>query len=121
MSDDIPRIEPAQIDTATMPVLDVRAHQGSEQIRGAVRYDPKRLLAEEHLTLPLPHEAAVVVYADDEALAAKVAAHLREQGYHRASVLSGGFDAYRKAELPLEQATQEQPIPGQDGAGIPRA
>ena len=109
------------IDTATMPTLDVRSHQGKQQIRGALRYDPKRLLAEEHLTLPLDHDARVVVYADDDEQAAKIAEHLRRQGYSRAGVLAGGFEAYVNAGLPVEDATQEQPIPGQEGAGIPRA
>ena len=121
MSDTIDRVAPANVDTATMPTLDVRAHQGREQIRGALRYDPKRLLAEDHLALPIAHDARIVVYADSEEQAAHVAAHLQGQGYTRAAVLAGGFEAYRDAGLPLEEATQEQPIPGQEGAGIPRA
>ncbi len=120
MNNDIPRLGPHQLDTATMPIIDARTHQGKEQIRGAVRYDPKRLLAEEHLTLPMAHDESIVVYAEDEKHALAVAEHLRRQGYENAAVLAGGLDAYRDAGLPLEQATQEQPIPGQEGAGIPR-
>ena len=120
MNDGIERVSPPEIDTAAMPTLDVRTHQGKEQIRGALRYDPKRLLAEEHLTLPIAHDARIVVYGDNEEQAARVAAHLREQGYSDAAVLAGGFEAYRDAGLPVEGATQEQPIPGQEGAGIPR-
>lgn len=114
------RIAASEIDTTTMPVLDARSHPGKEQIRGALRYDPKALLSEEHLTLPLPHEGRIVVYADNEERAAEIAARLREQGYAEASVLDGGFDAYREAGLPTEEITQEQPVPGHEGAGIPR-
>ena len=120
MSDEIDRIAPDRVDTATMPTLDVRKHQGKQQIRGALRYDPKRLLAEEHLALPLAHDQRVIVYSDDDETAVEIAEYLRGQGYANAAILAGGFKAYRDAGLPLEEATQEQPIPGQEGAGIPR-
>lgn len=113
-------MKPEEIDTTKMPVLDARSHPGKEQIRGALRYDPKALLAEEHLTLPLPHDGRIVVYADDERRADEIAQRLREQGYADAAVLEGGFDAYRQAGLPVEEITQEQPVPGQQGAGVPR-
>jgi rhodanese-related sulfurtransferase len=73
------------------------------------------------LTLPLPHDGRIVVYADSDDEAEQVAARLREQGYAQAAVLEGGFDAYREAGLPTEEITQEQPIPGHEGTGIPRA
>jgi rhodanese-related sulfurtransferase len=119
-SDAISRVRPSEIDTTTMPTLDVRSKSGKEQIRGAVRYDAKALLSEERLTLPLPHESRIVVYGDDEERAEQVAARLREQGYGDVAVLEGGFEAYREAGLPIEETTQEQPIPGHEGAGIPR-
>ena len=117
----IRRVRASEIDTTTMPVLDARRHPGKEQIRGALRYDERALLQEERLTLPLPHEGSIVVYADSEDEAERVAARLREQGYEQAAVLEGGFDAYREAGLPTEEITQEQPIPGHEGTGIPRA
>lgn len=116
-----PRARVGEIDTTTMPTLDVRRHPGKEQIRGALRYDPKILLSASQLTLPLPHDGRIVVYADDEEQAERVAARLREEGYAHATVLDGGFEAYREAGLPVEELTQEQPIPGRDDAGIPRA
>ena len=109
-----------EIDTTTMPVLDARAHPGKEQIRGALRYDPKIVLGAEKLTLPLPHDGRLVVYSDDEEKAERVAERLREQGYQNASVLEGGFEAYRESGLPVEELTQEQPIPGRDDAGVKR-
>lgn len=118
--DAISSVRPSEIDTTTMPTLDVRSKSGKEQIRGALRYDYKALLTEERLTLPLPHEGRIVVYADDDERAREVAARLHEQGYADVAVLEGGFDAYREAGLPVEEITQEQPVPGHEGAGIPR-
>jgi rhodanese-related sulfurtransferase len=117
--DAIPHVRATEIDTATMPTLDARSHPGKEQIRGALRYDPKALLTEERLTLPLPHDGHIVVYAEDEKRAEQIAERLREQGYANATVLEGGFEAYRAAGLPVEEATQQQPIPGTE-SGILR-
>ncbi len=115
----IARIGVRELDTATMPTLDVRTHAGKEQVRGALRYDLKHLLSATKLALPLPHDRPIAVYADDEERALEVASCLREQGYSQAAILEGGFDAYRDAGLPTEELTQQQPIPGSE-SGIPR-
>lgn len=115
-----PHVRAPEIDTSTMPTLDVRKHAGKEQIRGALRYDAKALLSVQRLALPFPHDARIVVYGDNEQEAAEVAARLRHQGYTNAAVLEGGFEAYRTAGLPVEGVTQEQPVPGCDDAGIHR-
>ena len=117
----MPPVRANEIDSTTMPILDARRHPGKEQIRGALRYDERALLTEERLTLPLPHEGRIVVYADSDEDAERVASRLREQGYEQAAVLEGGFEAYREAGLPTEEITQEQPVPGHEGTGIPRA
>ena len=111
-------VQAFEIDTVSTPTLDIRTHPGKEQIRGALRYNPKRLIAEEHLALPFAHDGPIVVYGDDDEITSTVVEHLRRSGYVNASVLDGGFEAYRDAGLPVENVTQEQPIPGQDGAGI---
>lgn len=113
------RVRAGEIDMETTPFLDVREHTGGEQIRGAVRYNPKTLLREAALILPLPHEAPIAVYGDTEEAAEAIVHKLRSQGYNQAAVLEGGFDAYRDAGLPVEELTQEQPVPGTD-AGINR-
>jgi rhodanese-related sulfurtransferase len=115
-----PRVRANDLDSTTMPILDARRHPGKQQIRGALRYDERALLDEERLTLPLPHEGRIVVYADTDEEAQQIAARLREQGYADAAVLDGGFEAYRDAGLPTEEITQEQPVPGHEGTGIPR-
>lgn len=112
------RIDPAEVDTATMPTLDVRKHTHGEQIRGATRYDPQAILRVDKLVLPFDKERAVVVYADDNQMAERIAQRLREQGYGEASVLAGGLDAWKAAGKPTEEVTQEQPVPGDQQAGI---
>jgi rhodanese-related sulfurtransferase len=119
MADPLPRVSAGEIDTTTMPVLDVRKHAGKEQIRGALRYDPKALLTEEPLALPFAHDERIVVYGDAEREAEQIAQHLHDNGYANAGVLEGGFDAYRGAGLPTEELTQLQPVPGTE-TGIPR-
>jgi rhodanese-related sulfurtransferase len=98
--------------------LDARRHPGKRQIRGAVRYDEKALLTEERLVLPLPHSGRILVYADSDEDAQRVAERLREQGYANATVLDGGFAAHESAGLPVEDLTQEQPVPGSSETGI---
>lgn len=95
--------------------LDVRKKPDGRQIRGSVRYDAQKLLAAEKLTLPLPHEGRIVVYCGSGNSSGEVAQRLREQGYHDAGALEGGYAAWKDANLPLEELTQEQPIPGQEG------
>lgn len=102
-----------------MPTLDVRKHHKRRQIRGALQYDVNALLSEEPLTLPIPHDGNVVVYADDDETAERVAARLRHEGYEHAKILEGGFDAYEAQGLPTEEVTQQQPVPGSE-SGIPR-
>ena len=116
----VPRIRPAEIDTNTTPVIDARSHPGKDQIRGALRYDPKALLAADRLILPLPEDTGIAVYAEDETRAEEIAQRLRAEGYAKACVLEGGLEAYRESGLPTEALTEEQPVPGDDRAGIPR-
>lgn len=112
------RINPTEVDTATMPTLDVRKHAHGEQIRGALRYDSQAILGVDKLVLPLDKERPLVVYADDDEMADRVAQRLRDQGYAQATALAGGLDAWKAAGKPVEDVTQEQPVPGDQEAGI---
>jgi rhodanese-related sulfurtransferase len=113
-------LRPDQIDTTTTPVIDVRMRPGSKQIRGAIHYDPKHVLEADPLVLPLPHDGPVVVYGDSEPIVAAVVDKLSRSGYSGAARLDGGMEAWDDAGLPLEETTQEQPVPGEPGAGIHR-
>lgn len=101
-------------------VLDVRRHRGKEQIRGAVRYDPAKLLDAPRLRLPLPHDGTIVLCADDERIAEHVATRLADEGFGDVCVLEGGMHAWNARGLPTEAPTQEQPIPDDPSAGIHR-
>lgn len=113
-------IRPADVNTSTMAVLDVRRHQGHDQIRGALRYNRAALLGLGKALLPLPHDSPVVVYADSDEDAQTAAQHLRDIGYAAAVTLQGGFDAWKAAGLPSEAPTQEQPIASDESTGIER-
>jgi rhodanese-related sulfurtransferase len=113
-------LRPDQIDTSTTPVLDVRIRTGSKQICGAVRYDPKALLEAEPLLVPLPRDGPIAVYGDSEPVVLAVIDKLRRSGYGGAARLDGGLEAWRDAGLPLEESTQEQPVPGKEGSGLSR-
>jgi rhodanese-related sulfurtransferase len=114
-----PGLAPAAIEPTTT-ILDVRRSHGREQIRGALQYDAKAILDADPLTLPLPHDRPVAVYGDDDATVRNVVEKLRSAGYSGAAPLEGGIDAWRAANLPLEEITEEQPVPGEPGSGMRR-
>jgi rhodanese-related sulfurtransferase len=111
-------LRPDQIDTTTIPILDVRMRPGSKQIRGAVHYDPKCVLEADPLVLPLPHDATIAVYGDSDPIVVAIIDKLKRSGYSGAAPLAGGIEAWRDAGLPLEASTQEQPVPGEAEAGL---
>lgn len=105
-------LRPDQVDSTKMPVLDVRMRPGAKQIRGAVHFEPKRILQADPLVLPFVHEATLVVYGDSEPVVVAVVDKLRRSGYEHAAALEGGIEAWRDAGLPLEDASLGQPVPG---------
>jgi rhodanese-related sulfurtransferase len=110
-------LKAAAADSITL--LDVRGKPDGQQIRGARRYDPQKLLEAEHLDLPLPHDGTLVVYCGHGNSSAAIAQRLRDEGFKNAVFLEGGYEAAKQANLPLEELSQEQPIPGEPGTGNP--
>ena len=106
------KLRPDQIDTNATPVVDVRMRPSGKQIRGAVHYDPKHVLEADPLVLPLPKDRPIAVYGDSENIVIAVIDKLQRSGYAGAASLEGGLEGWHDAGLPLEDATQEQPIPG---------
>jgi rhodanese-related sulfurtransferase len=114
----IERIEAGEVaDTDT--ILDVRRHVGSEQIRGAVRYNPHQLLQAQRLTLPLNVDGRVILHTDNDSDAEEIRERLAAMGSNDVRVLHGGVEAWKAAGRRTEDATQEQPIPQVPNAGLP--
>lgn len=113
------QIDPQSLD-ATTAIFDVRHHRHGEQIRGAVHYDPHAMKQAQQLSLPVAHDGTIVLYGDDEAQASELAERLEDSGFMRVRVLRGGIEAWKAAGLPVEEASQEQPIPEVPDSGIPR-
>lgn len=87
-------------------LMDVRPNPDTTQIRGAVYYDPRDLLAAETVVLPVPADTLIVTYCCDpsELTSARVARRLIEQGYRNTHPLMGGYDAWRRRKVgyPIE-------------------
>ncbi len=95
-------------------LLDLRRSPGNEQIYGAIRYDPKKLLAAPRLVLPLPKEDGTIVLYDERGESPalrEIAAKLQSDGYGAIHRLAGGFEAWKLAGGRTEEPTVEQPVP----------
>jgi rhodanese-related sulfurtransferase len=112
------RINPGEVADADA-ILDVRRHVGTEQIRGAVRYNPHQLLQAQRLTLPINIEGRVVLHTDNDSDAEEIGERLIAMGVKDVRVLHGGVEAWKTAGRRTEGATQEQPIPEVPSAGLP--
>jgi rhodanese-related sulfurtransferase len=110
-------IQAAEVGAADT-ILDIRRHVGREQIRGALRYDPKSLLEAPELALPLNVEGRIVLDSDSEHEAGEIAERLTAMGARDVWYLKDGIAGWRDAGLPTEEPTQEQPVPTEPKAGI---
>ena len=96
----------------SMAIYDVRSHgyyeQGATRIPGSTRFEPNSL---HQRTLVVPPGREVVLYCTclREATSTRVARNFAEQGIE-ASVIVGGFTAWKKAGLPLEPVPDEEMI-----------
>jgi len=113
-----------RVERGDVFVIDVRRSTGSEQIYGAIRYNPRHLLNAARLALPLPKtgEPAIVLYdetgegPDLESIAVK----FRQSGYALLGKLAGGFDAWKIAARRTEEKSLEQPVPSVDEGQLER-
>ena len=121
MPDAVPKVTAEELkraDANAVTLIDVRRKPDRQQIRGAHRYNPEKLMEAEELDLPLPHDGTIVVYCAHGNSCPAIAQRLRDEGYENAVYLEGGYEAAKAANLPLEELTQGQPIPDEPGAGI---
>lgn len=79
--------------------IDIRKTPDDRQIPGSIRRDGARLETAEDL--PFSRERDVVLYCGSGNSCGRVAAALRERGYH-AVALEGGYAAWVEAGLPTE-------------------
>jgi rhodanese-related sulfurtransferase len=101
------------VEAGDIFLLDVRGG-GGEQIYGAIRYDPKKLLEAERLVLPLPKSEGLIVLYDGDGTSSdtqKLAEKLRANDYATVRVLEGGFRDWQAAGGRTEDKTIEQPVP----------
>jgi membrane protein DedA with SNARE-associated domain/rhodanese-related sulfurtransferase len=105
----VPRAEITEIDG---PIFDVRSHgyydPGAQRIPGSSRLEPNRL--PEALAM-LPGAEKIYLYCTclNDATSARVAHILRSQGFD-ARVIRGGFAAWKKAGLPLENVPEDDMV-----------
>ncbi|MBV9737278.1 MAG: rhodanese-like domain-containing protein [Candidatus Eremiobacteraeota bacterium] len=114
MPDAGPKITAEELKRADpngVTLIDVRRKPDRQQIRGAYRYDPEKLMEAEELDLPLSHDGTIVVYCGHGNSCPSIAQRLRDDGFNNAVYLEGGYEAAKAADLPLEELTQDQPIP----------
>ena len=94
-------------------VLDVRSHgyyeKGTTRIHGSARLEPNAI---SQFAEGLPKDKAIVLYCTcvREATSAQVARALVEKGL-QVSVLEGGFRAWKKAGLPVEDVPDGEVVP----------
>lgn len=76
--------------------------------RGALRVEYDAV--EEHLS-EIPHDRPIVVFSDCPGMetSARTARLLLKKGWNDVHTLSGGFDAYLEAGLPVEAASRHVP------------
>ena len=116
-------ITPAEVKEApsgSVTLIDVRGKPDKQQLRGARRYDPDKLMEAKELGLPLPRDGALVLYCGHGNSSATLTQRFRDAGFVNAMSLEGGYAAAKDAGLPLEELSQEQPIPGEPDTGIKR-
>jgi rhodanese-related sulfurtransferase len=92
-------------------LMDVREHPTHQQVRGAVRYDPRQLTADVDLALPIAHDETIVLYGDSHAAVERVAAMLRANHYVDVEHVEGPFSEIARTGIALEELTQEQIVP----------
>lgn len=94
-------------------IINAGTHPGKREIAGAIRYDPKELLAAEHLALPIAHDGSVVLYAEhgaDKQLE-KIAEKFRAEGFANVSIYEGTFADYEKTGGGTQESSTQQIIP----------
>ena len=92
--------------------VELRHHQDHDwslfKARGAVRVDDDEL--EQHLA-EIPHDRTIVLYSTcpGDETSIRAARLLMKEGWNDVHPLTGGFNAYLNAELPVENVSKAIP------------
>jgi rhodanese-related sulfurtransferase len=107
------------LDDTGATIINVGAHAGAREIRGAVRYRPHDLLTPEHLALPIAADTPVVLYDEhgDGRQTQEIAAKLAAEGFD-VRILAGGFEGWEKAGGPTQEPSLEQIVPPMRSAEV---
>lgn len=93
-------------------IVNVGKHQGSREIRGAVRYRPHDLRSADHLAIPLAPDKPVVLYDEKgDGDLTEIAAKLTGNGFSDVRTLRGGFAAWEAAGGAVQESSMEQVVP----------
>jgi membrane protein DedA with SNARE-associated domain/rhodanese-related sulfurtransferase len=112
----VPRIGAAEAakNLSRLAVFDARSHgyyeKGAMRIAGSARLEPNALTTE---AAKLPKDREIVVYCTciREATSVRVARLLADQHGLHVSIIEGGFSAWKRAGLPVEQVPADEVIP----------
>jgi rhodanese-related sulfurtransferase len=105
-------------------VVDARPRReidlSGERIPGSVPIDPGSGANIDEALLALPVEKLIVACCDEPGLAAsaRIARRARELGRGDASVMEGGFAAWKAAELPLERSPAPVGVPSLESLSL---
>ncbi len=101
-------------------ILNVGQHQGSREIRGAVRYRPHDLLEPAELALPIATRGPVVLYDENGRgdLTVQIAERLRAAGFEDVRTFAGGFTAWESAGGATQEPSLEQVVPPSRAAEV---
>ncbi len=106
---DVPVIRADQLSSDRYTLLDVRLRPGDRKVAGAVLRPPQELLLGDGIP-GIARDSRIAVYGDSESLVSAIVLHLRRNGYLNATVLQGGFEAWRDCGMPLERISGAQPV-----------
>lgn len=96
------------INHSNAAVLDIRAQENFKQghIIDAINIPPSMLGT--HLKKLVKYKnSPLVIVADKRQEANQVIKHLKESGFQKLSILSGGLEAWKQANLPMIQSSKQ--------------
>jgi hypothetical protein len=94
-------------------IINAGDHQGSREIRGAVRYRAGDLLEPDHLALPIDHDETVILYAEHGPTdkLRRIADKMLADGFNDVRVFEGSLKDYEALGGETQESSLEQVVP----------